>query len=130
MPASYMNIDRHNYEEFFIPYLDNELSASDRQLVEDFAAANPDLKAELDLLLQSKFEPETDITFTGKAGLLKHEEEVTGETSSMLLYLDDEMSATEKTSFQEWIDQNPDAKKELEVLRQTKLQPEHIVFPL
>lgn len=124
-----MNIDRNNYEEFFILYLDNELSASDRQQVEEFANANADLKAELELLLQSKLMPETAITFDGKAALMKNEEEIAGETATMLLYVDDEMDLTQKKSFEEWVAQHPDAKKELSLFQQTRLQPEHIIFP-
>lgn len=124
-----MNIDRNNYEEFFILYLDNELPASDRQRVEEFAHANPDLKAELELLLQSKLLPETAITFNGKDALLKKEEEITGETATMLLYVDNEMDLTQKKVFEEWVAQRPDAKKELELFQQARLQPEHIVFP-
>jgi|SRR6218665_1135723 len=124
-----MNIDRNNYEEFFILYLDNELSASDRQQVEEFANANADLKAELELLLQSKLLPETEITFNGKTALLKKEGEITGETATMLLYVDHEMDLTQKKVFEEWIVQHPDAKKELELFQQTRFQPEHIVFP-
>lgn len=124
-----MNIDRNNYEEFFILYLDNELSASDRQLVEEFAAANPDLKAELDLLNQSKLTPDIDITFSGKDALLKAESMISADTTSMLLYIDQELSAAEKASFEQWLAQNPAAQKELGLLQQTKLQAEHISFP-
>ncbi|MBO9658031.1 MAG: hypothetical protein J7527_04330 [Chitinophagaceae bacterium] len=124
-----MNIDRNNYEEFFILYLDNELSASDRRLVEEFAAANPDLQAELDLLMQSKLTPDMDITFSGKDALLKTENELSAGTTSMLLYIDQELPSSEKTSFEQWLAQNPAAQKELNLLQQTKLQPEHIVFP-
>jgi hypothetical protein len=124
-----MNIDRNNYEEFFILYLDNELSASDRRLVEEFAAANPDLKAELDLLTQSKLTPDMDITFSGKESLLKTETGISADTTSMLLYIDQELSSTEKASFEQWLAQNPAAQKELSLLQQTKLQPEHISFP-
>ncbi|MCG2613905.1 hypothetical protein LZZ85_06415 [Terrimonas sp. NA20] len=124
-----MNIDRKNYEEFFILYLDNELSASDRQLVVEFAAANPDLKAELDLLMQSKLSPDLEITFSGKNALLKSESEISAGTTSMLLYIDQELPAAEKASFEQWLGQNPAAQKELSLLQQTKLQPEHISFP-
>ncbi len=124
-----MNIDRNNYEEFFILYLDNELSASDRQLVEEFAAANPDLQAELDLLQQSKLTPDMDITFSGKEALLKTENEISAGTTSMLLYIDQELPSSEKASFEQWLAQNPAAQKELGLFQQTKLQPEHIAFP-
>lgn len=125
-----MNIDRHNYEEFFILYLDNELSASDRQLVEDFAEANPDLKAELELLMQSKLIPETDITFDGKVNLLKFEDTaLTEETTSMLLYIDNEMTPAQKKDFEQWIASNPAAQKELGAFQQARLQAEQVVFP-
>jgi anti-sigma factor RsiW len=39
-----MKIDRHNYEEYFILYMDNELSSDDRGQVEEFIQKNPDLK--------------------------------------------------------------------------------------
>ena len=49
-----MSITRHNYEEYFILYMDNELSSDDRRMVEVFVQQHPDLKEELDILLQYK----------------------------------------------------------------------------
>ncbi|MBN8876592.1 MAG: hypothetical protein J0I32_03545 [Sphingobacteriales bacterium] len=131
MPASHMNIDRHNYEEFFILYLDNELTAEERRRVEDFAAANPDLKEELDLLLQSKLVPDTAIVFNSKEELLKQESPIGSHnyTEWLLLYADNELDPAHKATLEQWIAQNPAAGQELALLQKARLQPdETIVF--
>ena len=45
-----MIINRDNYENFFLLYVDGELCAADRKAVEDFAAENEDLQKELEIL--------------------------------------------------------------------------------
>ena len=44
-----MAITRHNYEEYFLLYADDELSAAERREVEDFLELHPDLVGELDV---------------------------------------------------------------------------------
>jgi len=122
-------ITRHNYEEFFLLYVDNELSSEDRSMVEEFVKLHPDLKEELELLSQFKFTPDNDIVFENKEELLK----VNGETpasyeESLLSYIDNELTAQQRIDVEQFVNANPAAKKELELLQQTKLQPETIVF--
>ena len=43
-----------NYEEFFILYMDNELTDDQMKMVDSFLAAHPDLQSEFDLLLSTR----------------------------------------------------------------------------
>ena len=117
-----MKINRHNYEEYFILYADNELSSDDRRLVEEFADLNPDLKDELDTYLNTVLLPDTFVGFENKEELHRYDE-------SLISYIDNELPAAEKTEFEKLVNTTPFLQKELEFYRKTKLQPEtDIVF--
>lgn len=68
-----MKIDMHNYEEFFLLYIDNELSASQKAAVELFVQENPIYQKELDLLQKTKLAP-AQILFEDKISLYRFEE--------------------------------------------------------
>ena len=100
-----MNINHHNYEEYFILYMDNELSSDERRQVETFVQQHPDLKEELDLLLQYKLIPDTDIVFKGKKELMVPVAVgIDGSTTIsisnyeewLILYMDNELSSEQK----------------------------------
>ncbi len=121
-----MNINRHNYEEFFLLFADNELNAADRKAVEIFVAENPDLKKELQLLLQTVSSIDS-VVFENKEQLLKPA--VTPLQEQLLLHIDDELSAAEKQQVQQLINTDAATAKEFTLLQQTKLQPDTaIVF--
>ncbi|MBL0068937.1 MAG: hypothetical protein IPP39_10735 [Chitinophagaceae bacterium] len=102
-----MNINYHNYEECFILYMDNELSGDERRMVEAFVQQHPELKEELDLLLQYKLTPDTSVIYSGKEDLMK-ETLPTGQAGSdvnitlsnyeewLVLYLDNELTPAKK----------------------------------
>lgn len=128
-----MNINRNNYEEYFILYMDEELSKEDRLKVDFFIQQNPDLKEELDLLLLSKFSPDPNVLYRNKEGLLQEAAPSTPGISNfeeqLLLYLDNELSNEEKSEVEGFISAHPAVKKEFELLEKTKLQPEeNIIF--
>jgi len=129
-----MNINRHNYEEFFLLYLDNELCSEDRCRVELFVQENPDLRQELDILLQSRLIPDEAVIFQNKKELMKDEDSLfinlDNYSEWLLLYTDNELSASQKLAVVNFVSQHPVVKKELDILLQTKLQAEeNIVFP-
>jgi hypothetical protein len=117
-----MNINRHNYEEFFILYADNELSSEDRRMVDEFVLANPDLKDELDIYRNSILTPDTSLNFENKDSLLRYDE-------SIISYIDNELPVDEKMQLEKLINGSPRLQQELSLYRQTKLQPDtEIVF--
>lgn len=69
-----MNINRNNYEEFFIDYIDGKLTAEEVAELMLFVAANPDLREELNMLEQSPvLELAGAETFNNKEQLKKKE---------------------------------------------------------
>ena len=125
-------INRHNYEEYFILYMDNELSNGERCQVEAFVQQHPDLKEELDLLLQYKLVPDANIIFAGKEELMKDNGNTPISLSNydewMVLYMDNELSAKQKKSVEQFITANLSLKEEFSLLQKTKLQPEKLIF--
>ncbi len=128
-----MNITRHNYEEYFILYMDNELSSEDRREVELFVKENPDLQEELNLLIQTRLVPDSSFVFAGKEQLLKTPGSISIDTTNyeewLLSYTDNELPAEQKIAVEKFITNHPVIKTELEFLQKTKLQPDPaIVF--
>jgi hypothetical protein len=127
-----MKLNRYNYEEFFILYLDNELDEESRREVDAFIQANPDLKAELDILLQSKLAPDADISFVDKGSLLRFGSSSTSLANyeeRLISYIDNELTGEDREDVEKFVASHPAVQKELNLLQQTKLQVETIVFP-
>lgn len=128
-----MNINRHNYEEYFILYMDNELGSEDRRSVEEFVVLHPDLKEELDILLQSKLVPDNSILFEGKDELMMFSDPSLAINMSnyeewFVMYMDNELNDEERIAVERFAENNPSIKEELNLFLKTKLQPETIVF--
>lgn len=125
-------IDQHNYELFFLQYVDGELSAADRKAVEAFAEANPDLAFELEQLSDARLLPET-VPFPDKHSLYRHQAP-TGEIgldnyeSYLLLSVDKELSDTDEKSLESFLLHHPEKTAELSLFLQTRLPDEPIIF--
>ena len=126
-----MNINRHNYEEFFLLYVDNELTAGQRKIVEAFVASNPDLQEEFDLIQQSTFTDDVKLDETFINSLLKPvDEESSISEEQLLLYVDGELRADEKAQVEKELVANTTLQKELQWLRRSQLTADtSIVFP-
>lgn len=125
-----MKINQHNYEEFFLLYVDNELSATDKQAVEQFVQANPDLAIELEMLQQMQL-PAEEILFDEKGSLYRNEANsisLANHEEQFLLYVDNELDASEKEKVETFVLQHPALQESFTLLKQTRLEPEQVIF--
>lgn len=125
MNSTNMKIDRHNYEEFFILYWDNELSAVQRQAVENFVKENTDLREEFKILGETRFAPDATLQFNEKDFLVNDSFiNITNYEEQLLNYIDDEVTAGERKDIEKFVSLNPVAQRELTLLQKTKLKPD------
>jgi cytoskeletal protein RodZ len=120
-----MQINRHNYEEFFLLYVDKELSAAERKAVDVFVKENPDLQMELFLLQQTVVK--ADDIVLDKKDWLYMEEDISALQENLLLYTDDELMPADKRSVEFLLANDKAAQAEWNILQQTKLQPDMAV---
>ncbi|MFP4023606.1 MAG: hypothetical protein ACLFVR_03690 [Thiohalospira sp.] len=126
-------INRHNYEAFFIDYLDGNLSPSQEKLLWSFLKENPDLKQELD-----EFEPvaipKENHLFGEKEGLKKtallNNESSSNFDELCIAYLEEDLSLKGKVLFETSIKNDPEKSKILKIYQNTRLKADlKIVYP-
>jgi hypothetical protein len=124
-------INRYNYENYFLLWIDGELPHNQMEEMDQFIANNPDLADELALLQETKLPLDETIFFPHKAGLLKYaagEISLDNCESYFLLYVDNELSATQQAEVELFVLQHPTLQESFLLLQQIKLTPELVVF--
>src|SRR5690606_16979932 len=107
-----MNINRHNYEDYFMLYLDNELNQAERKAVEDFLLMNPDLKGEMDSLKMTILSPDQDMVFKGKEELMFSESNFVNAhnfESFLIQYVDGELTPEQTAGLENFLASDPNA---------------------
>ncbi len=123
------SISRNNYEEHFLLYADNELSADEKAVVEEFVNAHPDLQQELDLFLMTKL-PIEIITLEGKETLLADSMKLNSIDEELLLYIDNELADEQKIEIEQRLKKDKAFQLQYADLLKTKPgSPEKIVYP-
>ena len=128
-----MNINRNNYEEFFVLYADNELSAAEKHLVESFVRENPDLQREFSLLQQTKIFSDDSIVFEDKELLMSSRQDNNSVINHsnyeefFLLYVDNELNEENKKAVEEFAAWHPSLQLELILLQKVRLTPDSSV---
>lgn len=122
-------INRHNYEEFFLLYIDKELDAKGQAAVDAFVSQNPDLAGELELLQQATL-GDDNIQFKQKEILYKKENSISlnNYEEYFLLFMDKELNEQQAAEVESFVLKHPHLQNEFTLLQQIKLQPEIIAF--
>jgi hypothetical protein len=121
-----MQINRQNYEQYFLLYADGELTTSERNAVQQFVTENKDLAIELEMI-QAAILPKEDIKLLDKNFLYKGVDYKTQQ--KLLLKLDNELPANELAEINALLSNNINAKAEYDLLASTVLDKnEKIIF--
>ena len=119
-----MNINRDNYELWFLDYLEGNL---DEKLINDFLEFirdNPDLSEELQLFDTVSL-PESNLEYPHKSKLYKQTLDLPAVFDSMAIgFLEGDLDQKEKISFEHFMQKHPEKNKELELFRLTLLSPD------
>lgn len=127
-----MNINRNNYEEYFLLYADKELTEEEENMVDIFIQQNSDLEDELIMLQQSVLKPDETIEFKSKSFLFREDAFINESNyeEKFLLYADNELSLSEIEKTEKFVLSNSSLQNEFSLLQQVKLEPDiSIVFP-
>src|SRR5215203_3616707 len=105
-----MKLNRNNYEEYFILFLDNELDSGSRREVEAFVKQHPDLEAELDLLMQTRLTPDGETNFADKGSLMRFDNSaisIANYEQWLTAYIDNELNDGERGDVEVFVAGNP-----------------------
>ena len=118
-------INRNNYEAWLMLYLDNELTATERQAVEVFCATHPQAQQELEGLKEVLLQPDLPASMPGKERLLMpapwNGEGLTRQQERLLLLADNELAQGDKVWLENEIEASPLLQKEWALLQKAVL---------
>jgi hypothetical protein len=124
-----MQIDRSNYEVWFIDWLDGNLNSLQVEQLMLFLDQNPDLREELNEL--------TSLNLVSSAGSFRHKENLKKSPPDIsedqfdylcIAYLENDLSESQKAELEEMINIYPDRKRNFDLIQKTIIAPARISF--
>ncbi|RYZ22502.1 MAG: hypothetical protein EOO16_08750 [Chitinophagaceae bacterium] len=117
-----IHITRANYEEFFLLYTDGELSPEAMEAVDAFTLLHPDLREELDLLLETRLES-APFSFGDPSVLLAESMRRAACEEDLLNYIDGELDAPAARALEARLHSDTALRAEAGLLTAAKLDP-------
>jgi len=131
-----MRINRNNYEEYFLIYLEGQLSQEETAQLQLFLKQNPELESELNEMASMVVKPDKKIRYPFKEDLKVEFIESGGEINHQniqlycIAFLENDLSPADCNKFGKYLQKHPRANEILNSFRQIKLTPEpEIQFP-
>ncbi|HLO82980.1 MAG TPA: hypothetical protein VK166_18585 [Chitinophagaceae bacterium] len=125
-------INKDNYEEYFLLYVDNELTTAEKAEVDAFIEKNPGLNAELQMFMGTKLDME-EVKMDGLEELYRYEERGLINENNFeeyqVLMIDNEIGQDERKALEIYNQSHPEAAANFEWLKKTRLPEEQIIFP-
>ena len=123
-----MKIERNNYEMFFLDYFENTLAAEKVAELFLFLENNPDLKKEFDNYASTEIPSLSKTVFSDKDSLKKPIVDDTNAEEFMLRSIDNDLNENEQHSLDIFLNNNPLAKQEYDLLCKTKLKSNTVFY--
>jgi hypothetical protein len=118
-----MNINRDNYESYFIDFLDGTLAPASVDELLDFLSANPDLAQEMKGMERMVLEPSVVEEFP-VCDLLKTELDCQPFfDDACIQYMEGDMQLEQQIEFEAFVSKKPERQHELNLFFATKLKP-------
>lgn len=122
-------IHQHNYEAYFLDFLEGNLSKAQEEELHLFLAKHPDLKVELDEMKLFYLEEDEECTFN-KSKLIRNEETTLLQKEYLCIAAaEGVLTEDEKFQLDEQLKADSGLINELAIFQKTKLKPPEIVFP-
>ncbi len=123
-------IDRHNYEAFFLDYLEDNLTPSEEKEFIDFIEANPMLKKELNEWENIKLTPSEKVEFNGKSELKQSVAVFPDETpfeEQCIAKIEGDLEEQEEKLFDQEIKTDINKHKTYKIYEKTRLLPDDTI---
>lgn len=132
MKGEYMHITRANYESWFVDYLEGNLNLAQRQEVEQFLKANPDLEQELyefeavTLSAEPLVYPDKQ---QHKKPVLLPDSEAAWLDEQCIAYLENDLETDERSALEELAQKDSHVAAALQSYQHTYAREDTLVFP-
>lgn len=127
-------INRNNYEEYMLDYLEGELSAAENCIVEAFLEEHPDIKEEIEGLGSLNLDPDTS-EYPDKLSLKKNLITIVGEINEdnyedfFVAHYEKQLSKREERILKHFLKENKCLQEEFKLFQNTYYKAETIHYP-